>query len=198
MINNFIKRYYCAHKIFKSNFLIKTEDIKLKVKNYKKLNFSFCEVRGGEWDLDVTNICNQDKYKSIIDHFEHGVPWEETPIFKHQYKRRLSMGEPVKGCFSLEELIFFYQSNIDNLYLNVKKKGVLESRFFNRIDPMYINLGRSGEILWGSGGNHRLAIAKSLGIEYVPVRVRVCHEEFYEFIEGFGVPHFLKPTGFYK
>jgi ParB-like chromosome segregation protein Spo0J len=78
----------------------------------------------------------------------------------------------------MDELVRFYEGASDQLYSSIRKKGIKRPGFFNRIDPLYVFLSRDGELLWGSGGNHRLAIAKILELEKIPVKIRVCHAEF--------------------
>lgn len=64
------------------------------------------------------------------------------------------------------------------MYRNIKAKGIRTPGLFNRIEPLYVYIGRDGELLWGSGGNHRFAMAKILKLENIPVKIRTRHADF--------------------
>lgn len=59
------------------------------------------------------------------------------------------------------------------MYEEMRTKGFRPASLRRRIRTAYVHLGREGEVIWGTGGNHRLAIARILGLESIPVRVHL-------------------------
>lgn len=121
------------------------------------------------------------------EHFINNVDWYDTSLFE-KYKARLVRGKAL-GCSNIEEMRQRYLKKIDPLYNSIKQNGILLPEPNKpHIDFIYVYIGRKGEILTGSGGNHRLSIAKLLEIEHIPVLVRIRHKKWQElrdYIAGF-------------
>jgi hypothetical protein len=133
----------------------------------------------GDWDLDRRPIEETTKYISVVQHFRDGVPWENTPIFR-RYAIRFSEGEVIRGCSSVHEFKAVYEADMDSLYRSVKERGFLshEERELPKSDLPHIYIGRDGEIIFGSDGNHRLAIAHVLGLAEIPCRIIRRHDDW--------------------
>ena len=90
----------------------------------------------------------------------------------------------IRRCRSIQELINKYNDKVDGLYDSIKKDGIWPpSKDRPEIDSMYVHIGRSGELLWTSGGGHRLFIAKLLNVDRIPVRVWWRHKKWQEIRE---------------
>jgi len=164
-------------------------DVRRKISNFKSYDFSR-GVLSGDWDLNTSLIEDNEKFRSVRQRFVQGVAWEHTDIFRGHYAQRFSRGEVVRGCRTEAELLSFYSRRMDKMYLDIKKNGIRAPGLFNRIEPLYVYVGRTGELLWGSGGNHRFAMAKLLQLEDIPVRVRALHSDFKvtdSFLKSFGL-----------
>ena len=48
---------------------------------------------------------------------------------------------------------------------------------YREMDGIFVHVGRSGDIIFGGGGAHRLAIAQGLKLERVPAQLGVVHRE---------------------
>lgn len=139
-------------------------------------------IRGGDWDRRVTPFAETLKYRSVEQRFVEGRPWEETDGHA-ALRRRLETDGEVDGCFSLADLRRRYE-RIDRLYESMARHGYdptrgfddADSRLSTALDQVCVSVGRDGELIFCGGGNHRLAIAKVLGLESIPVRVVVRHE----------------------
>jgi hypothetical protein len=132
-------------------------------------------ILDGDWDLAVTAITDSDKFRGVVERFALGVSWEETSLFRNRLSMQLERRGEVRGMRSLEDLADDYRERIDRLYRVIETDGFQPPSFRRRIAPAYAYIGRSGDFIWGPGGNHRLAIAHVLGLETIPVIVHVRH-----------------------
>ena len=157
---------------------IKPEKIVAKVIGEKAKNLS--GVLAGDWDLNVTPITSSIKYRSVVEHFERAIPWDQTEIFETVYVGRLKREGRVLGCSTISELSRRYETRIDALFLDMKTNGfvIILDKQGIAIDLPHVHVGREGDILYGNRGNHRLAIARVLGLEHIPCQVRTRHESW--------------------
>ncbi|WP_280770889.1 hypothetical protein [Salipaludibacillus daqingensis] len=150
-------------------------EISKRINNEKNKKWSFGVIMDGNWDYDVHSIKEDCKFKSIREHFEEGVDWENTELFRI-YEERLKKEKIVIGCTTINELVDRYESKIDSMYLHIKANGILlPSKDNPEIDMIYVYIDRDGQFLFSADGNHRLSIAKILGIESIPVKVKARH-----------------------
>jgi hypothetical protein len=133
---------------------------------------------GGEWDLNTVPFDNLSVAKSAEQRISEEIPWSETEIFE-RHAERIKKGYTSSGCSTLEKLRHKYD-NIERVFQSIQEDGYLSSKqLFGAYDPyreIIVNIGRSGSVLFNGGGRHRLAIAKSLGIQEIPVVVLVRHK----------------------
>ena len=109
-------------------------------------------------------------------HFREGVEWQDTDLFKQQYSGRLESGDSVKGTQSISALKDYYETHLDGLYADIKEHGFRVA--FNEhgmMDVPHVHIARDGRLLFGNDGNHRLSMAKILGVERIPCHVRARH-----------------------
>jgi hypothetical protein len=136
-------------------------------------------VRDGDWDIvrrvDLTKTA---KHKSIVQHFVDGVPWLETDLFRGSYANRFKAGRRVRGTKDLLELAAQYDGRVDALFESLKADG-FQDVVEGRLVPLpKIHLARDGEILLGNQGNHRLAMAKVIGLPEILARIETRHSKF--------------------
>jgi len=143
-------------------------------------------VGEGQWDKMVVNFENTDLFKSIKQHFEHGVPWEKTPKYQNTKKmieqghtgwqRSSSIEELNKRCEYIEKL---YKSIKHNGYESqYNKKWDQRIRGIAIPDDIRVAVNRQGEYIRLAGGRHRLAIAKILDIDKVTAILQICHRKY--------------------
>lgn len=160
-------------------------EIKLILNNEQNKRKYFGRIMDGDWDLDTRCIIGP-KYKSLVMYYVEGREWEETPLFD-RYKERLIKEKKVLGCKNIEEIKAYYRLNIDTLYFKMKEEGFLPPSKENaNINPIYIYIGRDGEIIYSDNGNHRLSFAKILGLNKIPVKVRARHKRWQIIREEFS------------
>jgi len=142
-------------------------------------------VIDSDWDITDKRFEDLDVFRAFKTHFVDGVPWPETEFFKNTL-RRISGGEVLWGCVNEEDLVErcakiarLFDSICNNGYQpqTCNFRGFLGT---HRMDEVSVNLSRNGELLFNNGA-HRLALAKLLGVEKIPVRVTVCHSQCDDF-----------------
>ena len=154
---------------------IKVDDVKHFFEDSKIRKLSIPGgIKSGDWDKKIRSreyiFQNSDKYNGLRQHFLEGVPWGNTILFTGRYQKMINEGKKVKGVKTLSELAKIYQK-YDDLYCNLKENGLVSHEQNIQIDPIYIYIGRRGEIIYTSNGNHRLYMSFFLGIKTMPVRV---------------------------
>lgn len=142
-----------------------------------KSGFSFHGIiKGGNWDLHVKKVPLEKRtsYIGIYERFKLGYKWSDTALFRH-YQKKFANGNIIKGCRSVPELEKHYLKKYDVLYEDLKSRGILNPNKY-AVDPLYVILGRNGEIFWTSNGNHRVSMCRILGIRTIPVYVWMRHK----------------------
>lgn len=132
---------------------------------------------GGDWDLERRYPVQETvKHRSIREHFIHGKPWEETELFTDIYRRRLKSGH-VRGCYTWNDLIYQYNTRVEDLAKSLKRDGFLTHGPSGKAYPLPgLYIGRDGDVFIGNQGNHRLAIAQVFAIKEIIGRV-VCRHK---------------------
>ena len=129
-------------------------------------------VVDGEWDLDGNRYMDRTFASAIEQRFIEGLDWEETVLADKYEGQKFE-----KRCAAIERL-----------YGNIRENGYKSQRQLLEEDPeaawdglndamhplaneVAVDIGRNGELLWNICGQHRLAIAKILDIDRIPVQV---------------------------
>lgn len=115
---------------------------------------------GGDWDIDRRYpLEDAVKHRSIAQRYSEGLRWEDTDLFRDTYSRRI-LAEPIRGEATMEGLLAQYYGRVDSMFESLKRKG------FRTDGPLpKLLIGRDGEMFIGNQGNHRLAMARVLGLE---------------------------------
>ncbi|MFO7927749.1 MAG: hypothetical protein ACQET5_08545 [Halobacteriota archaeon] len=127
-------------------------------------------------------------YRSMRDHFEAQIPWEET-----EWYRWIERHPGVIGQYPTVESTADRLARVDELFEFIRSNGYQTQRELEadahiplkqstfpcpehyEID---VNIGRSGELFFNFNGRHRLAIAKILELDRIPVRIFARHSEW--------------------
>lgn len=151
----------------------------------------FGKVMDGDWDRESEPFEETDVYRSFEAHFERGVEWQETPFFQ-RVLGEIRNGQTQWGCDSREAFLERC-AEIDELYERIRTEGyktqaellnddgaeplhkARHSRIYRYVtDEMTVSVARDGELIFNDARN-RLAIAKVLDLDEVPVRIMVRH-----------------------
>lgn len=147
-------------------------------------------VSGGEWDLDAPRFDETRLYRSLRDRFLEGKPWEETAytevVARENRRRREDSRQSWHGIDTQTDLQARY-AFLDGLYQSIATEGYrpAEERRPTDHDPLLppakseicVAVGRDGQFTLADG-RHRLAIARVLGLESVPIHILRRHERW--------------------
>jgi len=131
-------------------------------------------VENGSWDRNGSIFWSRSVPKAIRKKYTNEHTWQKINISDISKQRK-----------------------IENLYNSIKISGYksqhqlltespdlawdgLNDAMHPLANEIAVDIGRNGELLWNMCGQHRLAIAKVLGIEQIPVQVFRRHTEWQE------------------
>lgn len=156
-------------------------------------------VIGGDWDQkflkeERTKTRFRKLDRALHQRFNKGIPWEKTAIYEYAIEASNPNKLYTPGS-DLDERI----EQLDELYDRLHKgsyrtqrelqdEDLLSDRTCEEIPAGHppevheigVAITRNGEFAWFYGGNHRLHLAKLLGLENIPVRVVVRHSDWQE------------------
>lgn len=151
----------------------------------------FGRVKGGDWDIPdedfsrPTRVRDRSDFRAFHEHFVEGIPWEDIEYVN----RKIRDGSSKLGSTrdeileSLAEYERLYETIRDNGYRTQRElaeSGVEPKRFESAMgDEIAIDISRFGEPLFVDG-SHRIAIAKILGLDEIPVVCYYRHEKWME------------------
>ena len=170
------------------------------VHTYFSIRHGAGHVVSGDWDLDSNRVpldvnpFEQSDYEyesygnveviyGLKERFVDGKDWEATDLYEHSM-RRLEQGHHLWGFgASTAEEFETYCEKIDSLYRTIQRRGYKSQQELpnGRIgDEVSVLIGRDGEYFFNNG-IHRLAIARVLGLDSIPVVVTARHQSWAAF-----------------
>jgi len=145
-------------------------------------NIRYGRKIGGDWDQRGGRIEDMELYKAM-DQYVEGLKWSNTELPDLFHEREKKWCEDQKSR----------KEELDKLLLNLKEEYKSQDELFverpqetlkkcndtvfPRLNEIQVSLGRDGELLWETNGQHRLVLAKLLDIEKIPVIIRCKHLE---------------------
>lgn len=153
----------------------------------------FGHVKDGDWDAQERPFNECTVYKAIQQCYQKDRFWEETS-YHTDLKEDIKAGKAPRGLETVGELDAFFDQ-LDVLADTLKEEGYRTQRELLRENPGHtfdsnndaihpvlheigVNIYRDGSMAKKRAGNHRMALAKVLGLEEIPVAVRVRHAEW--------------------
>ena len=147
-------------------------------------------IEGSDWDdtsrpgpnthLDDTII-----HQSVRARFIEGLSWEQTGVIDAKVLEIAKSGS-IDGCFSREDLLRRYRK-LDAVFEDILKNGWKLSTYrqdkLTLASPISVSITRYGEFMLGEGGAHRLAFAKVLRLQTIPVLVLMRHARWQELLD---------------
>ena len=130
------------------------------------------------WEGVAQKVQESRKLTSIQSHWNQGVPWEDTDVFKWTLST-VQRRPGHEGCYTREDVSERYR-RLDEIYEEVRRNGRFRTR--QEVDrsgrretgaPVF-HLGEDGEPIFAGEGYHRFAIALSLGVR-LPAKVGTVH-----------------------
>lgn len=175
-----VLQYDCPPDRFKVEW-VDPESIKYMSRRkpcpYWKRRVKFGKVMGGDWDRQEKRFSESSIYQSMYQRYQLGMDWEETQKWEEVSPKT---DKEVKS-------LMLYLDNIDKLYRTIKDEGFRtqeeilkpneypnEGLYLDHLNEITVDIGRNGILLFVDG-RHRLAIAKILDLDKVPVVFLVRH-----------------------
>jgi hypothetical protein len=125
-------------------------------------------------------VKNSIKIASCIDHWEKGIPWDNTPIYDHMLEEiNKSVNKEMDGCRNLKEIKQRYEKLdiVFNKIKNQKKFNTQEEispKAYKETGGVLIHIGPNGIPYFGCVGYHRFAMAYVLDIT-IPAQLGCIH-----------------------
>jgi hypothetical protein len=123
-----------------------------------------------------------EKIQNLIQHWKHGVSIEDTKLIELMMTRIQEAGGVYKGLKNRDDVLTYYQ-RMDDIYSSVKRSGLetpLQPKSPLSKNPMngiVLNVDIDSELIFAGRGSHRLAMAISASLDYIPVFFRQIHYE---------------------
>lgn len=175
-------------------------------------------VRGGDWDRETERWEEKARevYESCLQRYVEGKEWEDTIYYTEALKGIDRDDTLYAPRFDSREDVEAHFSNLDSIYADIEGGEYLRAievfrrenrerlaspryhlrRLIATFDDIGIHFDRNGDPLFSEDGTHRLCLAKVAGIDAIPSRVNVRHEDWVharrrilDHVEEHGNPH---------
>lgn len=151
------------------------------------------KVQGGEWDQRGECIEELPVVRALRKRFEGDKDWEDIGFVQYVIEQAERGHVIWRGCES-ENDVWEACARVDRLYERIQehgyqkkqevihKEGLHSDKYvagdgFNQYDEVLVDIGRDGEFLFVDG-RHRLAIARILELDEIPVRISARHKQW--------------------
>jgi hypothetical protein len=155
-------------------------------------------IGAGDWSGISSLVMDSPVAREAHEIFEHRLDYRVTLAYA-RYLERAEKGNPVRRnniVLSSRELVASYFERFVDLFRSIQTHGVLRRKEHCRYAGLSlpssirrlraewgekeigIAIGREGKVYRLPGGQHRAAIAIVLGVDLLPVQVRLVHSEW--------------------
>lgn len=135
-------------------------------------------VRRGNWDLKATRFQDHPTFRLMLAFHEHDYsPEKVLPHYIDYIKQR---GQETADTMVRNKAISRveqYARTYEMISRSMARDGYIPDLSH---DDIGLVIGRFGEIIKSSGGNHRLALAMVTGVQHVVASVRFVHRTWYQ------------------
>jgi len=141
-------------------------------------------VVGGAWEQAWEPFDDRRVPRGLEQRFLADIPWAETALYDAYVDQLKRFG----NAWEYTSIDDFERRcrEIERLYRSIERDGYREQAELRdcgatlgaRADEINVDIGHNGTIYWRTYGQHRLAIAKLLDLEAVPVVVQRRHREW--------------------
>ena len=138
-------------------------------------------VRGGDWDRSIPLDQRTSIVESTSRHLRDGVPWTETSAWD-EVMSSVARGDRALGASAQEEVPAAF-ARFDRLAASISEHGYrsqAELATDQPWDEVMVAIDRRGRVVFVNG-IHRLAVARALGVEFIPATVLTRHRDWVMF-----------------
>ena len=151
-----------------------------KIEYYDKIRLfsNIYYIQNGNWDLHVDKINNKVQYRVVDELITKLIPIEkltdfEFTVHKIMNASRITREDAEKNAYKkykrVEKLIKIIKNSG---YKTQQELGNISKNKYNTwYDEIRVSITRDGKYILNGSGNHRLCIAKQLGLKKIPVVV---------------------------
>ncbi|MGJ8605018.1 MAG: hypothetical protein ACSHXH_12905 [Marivita sp.] len=137
-------------------------------------------VIGGDWDRQTEPVDQSWKIAACLSRFRDGVSWKDTGIYDRMAQMIAQRGL-FDSCATHADIIARYEQ-IDALYSDILENGFRDQtiRAFGTArlpEGVFVHIDRHGDPIFGAIGNHRVGIARALGLSRIPAQLGVIHSK---------------------
>lgn len=146
------------------------------------------KVIGGDWDRKIVSFTEfgAGVFGGLEDRFVRQMCWEDTKFYRRVLDV-ISGGVSLWRCRSKKELDDRCKY-LDSIFEDIKNNGYKsqselagkQDRTYKDEDEVSVRIGRDGALLF-EDGQHRLAIAKLLEIDRIPIKITARHSLWHQF-----------------
>lgn len=149
------------------------------------------EIRNGDWDRPSRKFEDRALFQALKSRYEGGKNWSDVKYVQQALDRVRSGNSTWNGCRSTQDVRQRCEK-LDQLYETIRDHGfqsqaelhdtepkdlLLSGTFDRSRTDIAVHIARNGEFRFVDG-NHRLAMAKILDLDEVPVRVVIRHQQW--------------------
>lgn len=135
-------------------------------------------IRGGDWDLNQYPLSELGIFEAIRQRYEEGADWQEIPYFD-EIRDAIVSGRPRFKYRTIDDIPRQWR-RIDRLYEAIARDGYRSQEELGTLRPwdeIMVAIDRHGRFVFVDG-RHRLAIARVLRLDRVPMIVALRHESW--------------------
>jgi hypothetical protein len=127
-------------------------------------------VVGGDWDKNCKPLRSINKISITYDYMDSAKNWKECGAYENM------LNNPTGGApWTLMDVIKRYE-DLTQLIIFLKNGGIYKKT--NNFNEIFVHIGRNGQLIFGGGGCHRLAVVQKLALKNIPAQIGVIHPEF--------------------
>ena len=137
-------------------------------------------VIDGDWDRHTEPLDTSWKVAGCLARFRDKVSWEDTGVFDRMAKMIAARGR-FDSCSTAADVRARY-ARIDKLYDSIRRNGFRDKTVDKLGTPrlpegVFVHIDRDGAPIFGAIGNHRVGIARVLGLTRIPAQLGVVHPD---------------------
>lgn len=134
----------------------------------------------GDWDGHTEPLDASWKVAACLARFRDGMTWQETGVFERMAEMMAQRGA-FDSCRTMDDVKARY-AGIDALFDKIRRQGFRDDTQWQWGAPrlpggVFIHIDRDGSPIFGAIGNHRMAIARALGLSRIPAQLGVVHPQ---------------------
>lgn len=137
-------------------------------------------VIDGDWDMHTEPLDTSWKIAACLARFRDGTSWDNTGVYERM-SDIIAKRDGFDSCRTHEDVKARY-IGIDALFYDIRETGYRDATQWRWGTPripegVFIHIDRDGEPIFGAIGNHRMGIARALGLTRIPAQLGVVHPQ---------------------